>query len=95
MPVDDATRIRRNAEILSAGVADETILLDPSDWMYVGFNETATRIWAVLDQPRSVGEIIRVLLRDYDVDRTTCEAQVTRFVEEMSGRGLLILEPAA
>lgn len=91
----ESTLVRRNADILSADVAEETVVLDPTDWTYVGLNETAARIWAALDEPRSVAEIIEALLRDYDVDRATCDREVTKFVGEMSDRGLLIVEPAA
>lgn len=93
--MSESTRVRRNADILSADVGDETVVLDPSDWTYVGFNETAARIWATIDEPRTIGEIIEALVRDYDVDRATCDREVTRFVDEMSDRGLLIAEPPA
>jgi hypothetical protein len=89
------TRIRRNTEILAADVAEETVLLDPGDWTYVFLNETAARIWEALDEPRSVGEVVEVLERTYDVDRATCDREVSEFVGEMSARGVLLVEPAA
>jgi hypothetical protein len=89
------TPIRRNSDILAAGVGTETILLDPTDWTYVTLNETAARIWEALDEPRSVEEVVESLVRDYEVDRTTCDREVATFVREMSGRGLLVVEAAA
>lgn len=89
------SRIRRNTDVIAAGVASETILLDPSDWTYVHFNETAARIWEALDEPRTIANVIETLMRDYAVDRSTCEAEVGSFVAEMSRRGLIVIDASA
>ena len=88
------TRIRRNSDVIAAGIAAETVLLDPKDWTYIHFNETAARIWEVLDEPRSFDAIVDALMRDYDVERSACEREVERFVAEMSGRGLILVDAA-
>jgi hypothetical protein len=88
-------RIRRNGEILAAAVEGETVLLDPTDWTYVYLNETASRIWEVIDEPRAVEAVVEKLLEDYEVDRTTCQEEVASFVREMVGRGVLIADAAA
>jgi hypothetical protein len=84
--------MRRNSDIIAAGISEQTILLDPADWTYVHFNETAARIWEALDEPRSVATLIDTLMRDYAVDRSTCEREVEAFVADMTGRGFIILE---
>jgi coenzyme PQQ synthesis protein D (PqqD) len=92
--IEPSTRIRRNSGILAAGVADETILLDPADWTYISCNETAARIWEALDRSRMISEVVDMLQVDYDVDRATCEREVAAFVDELSSRGLLVVEAA-
>lgn len=87
------TRIRRNSDVIAAGLAAETVLLDPKDWTYIHFNETAAKIWEALDEPRSVESVVDALMRDYDIDRSACEREVAQFVSEMSGRGLVVIEP--
>jgi hypothetical protein len=89
------TRIRRNTDIIAAGVAEETILLNPKDWTYVHFNETAARIWEALDEPRTVENVMAALMREYDVDPATCEREVAEFVSSMSGRGFIVIDAAA
>ncbi len=78
-----------------AGVGDETILLDLSDGTYTALNETAARIWGLLEEPRRQREIVGALLADYDIDPMACDHEVAEFVREMSNRRLLITEPAA
>jgi hypothetical protein len=87
--------IRRNPDIIAAGIAEQTILLNPKDWTYVHFNETAARIWEALDEPRSAATLIEALMRDYAVDRSTCEREAAAFVADMSERGFVIIDAAA
>lgn len=89
------TRLRRNSDVIAAGMATETVLLNPGDWTYAHFNETAARIWEALDEPRSVDGVIEALMRDYAVDRSTCEREVAAFIDDMSRRGFIVIEPAA
>jgi hypothetical protein len=89
-----ATRIRRSSDVIAAGMAEETILLNPADWTYVHFNETAARIWEALDEPRSVDEVVERLRRDYAVDRAACEREVEAFVSDLAARGFIIVEAA-
>jgi hypothetical protein len=90
-----ATRLRRNADVIAAGIAEQTILLNPKDWTYVHFNETAARIWEVLAEPRSVGAVIEALMCDYAVDRPSAEREVAEFLDDMSRRGFVVVEAAA
>jgi len=76
-------------------MANETVLLNAADWTYAHFNETAARIWEALDEPRSVDGVIEVLMRDYAVDRSTCEREVAAFIDDMSRRGFIVIEAAA
>jgi hypothetical protein len=90
-----ATRLRRNADVIAAGIDEQTILLNPKDWTYVHFNETAARIWEVLAEPRSVGAVIETLIRDYTVYRPTAEREVAEFLDDMLRRGFVVIEAAA
>lgn len=94
MSLTPTTLLRRNTDVIAAGIAHETVLLDPADWTYIHMNETAARIWEALDQPQSLGNVVDALLRDYDVDRAACEREVSHFVTELSGRGLILIEAA-
>jgi hypothetical protein len=87
--------IRRNADIIAAGIAEQTILLNPKGWTYVHFNDTAARIWEALDEPRTIGALVETLMRDYAVDRPTCEREAAAFVVDMSERGFVIIDAAA
>lgn len=52
-------------------------------------NGVANEIWEMLDGKRSVEDIIRKLGEEFDVDRETLTADVTRVVTELQQEGLI------
>ncbi|GBG08886.1 putative PqqD family protein [Paenibacillus agaridevorans] len=53
------------------------------------FNETGSRIWGLLRESVTVGEVVNALLIEYDIDRTTCESEVFGFLAKLSGERLI------
>ena len=47
-------------------------------------NETGAFIWEQINGIRNVGEIIDIVRSEYDIDKTTAEADVFSFIENMS-----------
>jgi hypothetical protein len=82
--------LRRNEEIIAAGLGEETILLNANTWTYVHLNETATRIWERLGETRNVDELVELLTAEYDIDPRTCRREVQAFADEMCGRGFVV-----
>ena len=54
-----------------------------------GFNEVATRVWELVEAPRSVHDVVRVIVDEYDVDASTCEDDVVRFLTKLRDEGLV------
>jgi hypothetical protein len=47
-------------------------------------NDTGAFIWEHIDGKSSVGEIIKALTAEYDIDISSAEADVLSFIENMS-----------
>ncbi len=52
-------------------------------------NAVANEIWTLLDGKNTVGDIIRKLHDEYDVDTATLNTDVSRVLEELSSEGLV------
>ena len=91
--MSSTTILRRNGDVIAAGMAQQTILLNVSTWTYADFNETATKIWELLDRPRTMDAVVSALMRDYAVDRATCEGELGAFVDDMARNGFIVVEP--
>ncbi len=74
---------------ISSDVADEVMVLDLDKSEYFGFNAVGARIWALMQQPTSVGEIHRTIIAEYDVDGKRCEQDLLRLLNELVVNGLI------
>jgi hypothetical protein len=87
--------VSRRAELIETEVDGELVALHVDKGTCYGFNGTATRIWALIEQPKRLSEIREELLREFDVDPETCDRQLGELLRELEEDGLVGLEPAA
>jgi hypothetical protein len=79
-------------DALSSAVGGETVLLHFSAGTYFGLDEVGTRIWELISEPRSVGELRDRLLEEYDVDPERCEAALVALLDKMAAHGLVMVD---
>ena len=90
----DDKMVRRTGEMIETEVDGELVALHVDNGTCYGFNGTATRIWALIEQPRRLSELKAELLREFDVDPSTCEAQLKELLDELAADGLVEIRPA-
>ena len=71
-------------------VGDELVLLDFERGIYYGLDTIGARIWQVIAEGKPVGDLVAELLEEYDVARETLEKDVTRLLDELREKGLLV-----
>jgi len=65
---------------------DETVLFNPGNRKFCVLNVTAAMIWDILDQPRTVPEIVgRICERHQGVDAVRVEQDVRVALDELRG----------
>jgi hypothetical protein len=67
----------------------EAVLLDVRNGTYFGLNGVGTRIWELLAQGQTVGEVLVALSAEFDVEPGTLERDVSSFVRALELRGLV------
>jgi hypothetical protein len=70
-------------------VAGEIVLLNVTSGQYFGLDGPAVEVWQLLQNSRTVAEIITCMLEKYRVDPATCEADVCELLGEMARMGLV------
>ncbi|MDT0631226.1 PqqD family protein [Rubrivirga sp. S365] len=75
--------------VATADLGGESVLLDPVSGRYFGLNEVGTRIFELLSEPRSVSDLVDLLVQEYEVAPAQLRADVEQFVGEMMSRGLV------
>ena len=82
-------------EQVSCPLGDEAAILNLNNTVYYGLNPVGARVWNLLQQPRSVGELRDALLKEYDVEPGRCESDLLELLEKMRTEGLIQVQSAA
>jgi hypothetical protein len=56
---------------------------------FLRLDDVGRRIWALLEQGKDLDGVVEALRREFDVDATTCRADVEAFFDDLAERGLL------
>jgi hypothetical protein len=87
--IDEGTKLRRKAAVVSADVADDAILLDIDSGYFFQLNRTGTRIWSFVEAPQTLGALCKHMATHHRVDADTCRHDVAAFVVDLIERGVL------
>jgi hypothetical protein len=85
--------VRRTGELLQADVDGETVALSIENGTCYSFNDSAARVWALTEQPRTVGEIRDALVAIYAVDWETCERGLHAILDDLVADRLVEISP--
>ncbi|MGH9668630.1 MAG: PqqD family protein [Terriglobales bacterium] len=81
---------------VSCVVGEEAVILHLKDGTYYGLNAVGATVWNLIQQPRTVAELRDSVLRQYEVERSQCEQDLTRLLQELTEAGLIdIREPSS
>lgn len=81
----------RREGLIEAEVDGEIVALHVETGTCYGFNQTATRIWSLLEQPKTLAQLCAALGDEFDVDPDQCEGDVEALLRELSDDNLVTL----
>ena len=82
-PIGPASVVARNEEPIAVEVDRSVVMMSLDQGMYFGLEGTGPRIWALLEQPRTVQQLCDELMATFEVDPAVCFREVCTFLEEM------------
>jgi hypothetical protein len=85
----DAMFSRRDNVVANDLSATETVMLDIEQGIYFGVRGVGRRIWDRLTSPVTLETLVVELTAEYDVDESTCRAEVAAFLGELREYGLI------
>jgi hypothetical protein len=86
------TLLHRASGIVFSKLDDEMLAIDAEAGYCYSMNVTAERIWQLLDNPLSAGELCHRLCEEFAVDIATCQSDVFPLLSKLSDAGLIKLE---
>ena len=93
--MDGKMLVARCAGLIEADVDGEMVALNIEQGNFCGFNATATQVWRLIEQPRTLDAICDALMREHIVDRETCMRDVSALLDTLRQEGLVTVSTAA
>lgn len=74
----------RHEGINSTDLQGEKVMMDLNQGKYFALNKVGSRIWDITNNKISVGDIINILMKEYDIDEKRCNEEVIGFIGRMN-----------
>lgn len=81
--------IRNETDFISAELDGELVLMHMNSGEYFGMDKTTTKMWTLLENPKTKEVLVNDLTQVYDVEKDRCEEDITPVLTNMVNRGFL------
>lgn len=86
--------VSRNPEAIATEIDGEVVLMSLITGRTFGLDKRGSRIWGLIEQPRSVADLVSALLQIFDTSAERCEADLKIFLGKLSEAQLVnLVEP--
>lgn len=80
---------------VSSDLAGESVILNLKSGTYYGLNEVGSRVWELIQEPKTVQDIYDSILQEYDVEVQTCQRDVQTLLNDLLTAQLVEIQDAA
>jgi hypothetical protein len=93
MSLSEASRIVISKEQVSCDLAGEVAILNLKNGVYYGLDPVGTRIWDLIQEPRTFAELRDTLLGEFEVDAARLEADLRDILGQFAEQQLVEITP--
>lgn len=80
--MENRTVLSRNPDLLATILDQEVVLMRIERGSYHGMDKTAARIWKLLEQPKTRGDLLQALVQEYDAAQKLIAEDMDIFLEK-------------
>ena len=84
--------VSQSAGLVAADMDGQKVMLNIDKGKYYGLDNIGSRIWELVEKPRTIRELMAVLLNEYDVEDNTCQRDVLAFLNKLHAQGLIDID---
>ncbi|HVB85243.1 MAG TPA: PqqD family protein [Candidatus Dormibacteraeota bacterium] len=88
-PLSVSSIVGATRDHVSCSLGDEAAILNMKNTVYYGLDPVGARVWDLVQQAKSVGEIRDALLEEYEVQAEECERDLLDLLRQMREQGLI------
>ena len=85
-------RVKTPPEVMTRTVGEEVVILDLATGTYFGLDPVGARMWELMADGKTLGEVCDRMLDEYEVSREALEGDVLHLTEELTTQGLIGIE---
>lgn len=94
-PISLACRVVARHDVLFRDLDGEMVLLDLRTGVYCSLDPLGTRIWALTQEGHALGDVVRLVVEEYDVTSERFSADLLGFVASLREKGLVEVQGVA
>jgi hypothetical protein len=83
------TPYERNPDLIWTDMDGETVMMSIERGEYLGLGGAGSRIWELLAEPITPGEICARVTAEFEVDPDTCRADIVSFLGELLEKAVI------
>jgi len=89
MKIQPGSVVQRTKDILFNRIDDELLAIDANAEYCYSLNESASRAWELISSPTRVETVCQRLIEEFDIDKATCERDISELFESLNEAGLI------
>lgn len=78
-----------SADQICCELNGQAVILSLTTGQYYGLDEVGSRVWALIQEPRTMSELQAVLLTEFDVEPSVCHQDLNNLINELRSVGLI------
>ena len=82
-PITLETKIVQAEGLEEAMLEDQVVMMSVEKGKYFALDSVASRIWPMIERPRTVRQVCDDLLPRYEADQETVQREVLDFIEDL------------
>jgi hypothetical protein len=91
LPLTDLSRVVVTGNHLACNLAGEAVILNLENGVYYGVNPDGTRVWNLVQEPRTFADLREALLDEFDVETSSLEENLRTLLEQLFEHGLITI----
>ncbi|MCM8780518.1 MAG: PqqD family protein [Candidatus Omnitrophica bacterium] len=84
--------VRRNETVAWRSIDKEALLVNPRDGLIYPLNPVAKRVWELIDGSRTCSELIEIVDREFEGDKSNIQQDILSFIGDLIDKGMAILQ---
>jgi len=84
-------KIERREDISTTIIDGELGMMSEEKGKYYTLDFIGTRVWELIEKPITVDDLIILLMKEYEVDRATCEVDLLELLDKLLKEELIKL----